>query len=1127
MEKIIISYRSRSISAPNWIFKIGKIMKIALILLCLSINFTFASSIYGQTTLLSLNIKEQTVAEVLEEIELQTELNFFYNSKLIDMNRKVSVHTENTNVFYVLNQIFKDSGVAYKVIDRDVILTVADREVVTQNGKRITGKVSDQNGDPIIGANVVEKGTTNGTITDIDGNFSLSVPENAVVTVSYIGYIAKDVAVGSQTSLNINLEEDTQMLDEVVVVGYGIQKKSVVTGSISSVKAEEMLTSANTRPEQALQGKTSGVQVISSSGAPGSDIKIRIRGYSSNGNSDPLYIVDGLRTTNISGLEPSNIASMEVLKDGASAAIYGAEGGNGVILITTKSGSSGKTQVTYDFQHTIQSLGKTPEVMNAEQYTQYMSESGAISGSVTDGANTNWIDETFEPAPMQKHNISISGGNERTTYLMSLSFLNQDGIVKGNDSKYKRYSGMFNGTQVINKWLKVGSSIQLSRTDRRSMNENDEYRGVISNSLLMDPLTPVIYTGDIPTHVQSLIDAGRQVTKDNDGNYYGISRYVTGETINPFVQKKQSQTNTMNTSFMGNAYADITPLKGLTITSKMGVNYYTNNVHNYRPEYYYSGEMMNALAAVSETDAMMTYWQWENYASYIKSISGHNLTIMAGTATSRRDLKNVVASGYPLISDQESYADLDFISTQANSRVSGTTRTDTKLSYFARINYDYENKYLFQATVRRDAAGLSILPKENRWGTFPAVSAGWVVSNENFFPKDIFVNTIKVRGSWGQNGSLSNLGNYTYASNIVSSGSTTNLLTWSNMNASTLYPLADGSYATASSPAVLGNKLLTWETSEQYDVGIDFRFFRGRLGLTVDYYDKKTKNLITTNTPPIEAGNSASPINGGDVSNRGFDFELNWRDNIGDFKYSINANLSTLKNKVTYLDPSISRLNGASVNRWTATVFEKGFPVWYFRGYQTNGIDPNNGNIKIIDTNNDGNINTNDFVYIGSAIPDITYGTTLNLEYKGIDLTLFIQGQAGNDILMGILRTDRPTTNKLSLFYTDRWTPENTNATRPSANVSSQYWNTDQLLFNGSFMKIKQIQLGYSLPKSITSKLQINDTRIYASLDDFFTFTKYPGMDPEAASTSNNSIGIDRGFFPISKKVMFGLSLNF
>ena len=1104
--------------------KIFCIMRICLLLLICSVMQVIASTGYSQMTTLSLDLKNVSVEDVLNEIESKTEYRFLYNKKSVDVDRKVDISVDGKEITTILDNLFKKSDVNYVISDRQIVLNKTSDVMIVQQGRRVSGVVVDGTGIPVIGANVVEKGTTNGTITDMDGKFSLEVPDNATLLISYIGYSPKEIVVKGQSSFQIKLAEDTKALDEVVVVGYGIQKKSVVTGAISSVKAEDMMNSANTRPEQALQGKTSGVQVLSSSGAPGSSMKIRIRGYSSNGNSDPLYIVDGLRTDDISGLEPSNIASMEVLKDGASAAIYGAEGGNGVVLITTKNGSAGKTQVTYDFQYTIQSLGKTPKVMNAEQYISYMDESGAIPGIQWDGTDTDWVKETFEAAPMQKHNLSISGGNEKSTYLMSLSFLNQDGIVKGDDDNYKRYSGMFNGSQKVNKWLKVGSSVQINRSVQHSINENDESRGVISNAILLDPLTPVEYVGEVPTRVQELIDAGKPVMQSENGNYYGISKYVNGETINPFVQKGQSQTATTITSLMGNAYMDITPLEGLTFTSKLGINYFSKNVHNYKPEYYYSGEMMNAFASVSESDATMTYWQWENYASYVKSFNKHNFTLMAGTAVSRRDYKTVTASGYPLIKDQDSYADLDYISTQANSKVGGTTLTDTKLSYFARINYDYENKYLFQATVRRDAAGLSILPKDNRWGTFPALSAGWVISNEDFFPELNGFSYAKIRGSWGQNGSLSNLGKYSYASNVVSSGSVTNYLTWSSMNASTLYPLADGTYATASSPSVLGNNKLTWETSEQLDFGIDLRFLADRLGFT----NKTTKDLITTNTPPLEAGNSASPINGGNVVNKGFDFELTWRDHIGDFKYSIAANLSTLKNEVTYLDPTISRLNGASVNKWSsATAFEKGLPVWYFRGYKTDGIDPATGNVNFVDVNGDGTVNANDFTYIGSAIPDITYGATLNMEYKGFDFTMFIQGQAGNDILMGIIRTDRPATNKLSLFYTDRWTPENPNASRPSATVDAKYWNSDQMLFNGSFMKIKQIQLGYSLPALVTNKLHIGHTRIYASLDDFFTFTNYPGMDPEASSSDNNSIGIDRGFFPISKKVLFGLSLNF
>lgn len=998
----------------------------------------------------------------------------------------------------------------------------------------VSGTVTDASGAPLIGAGILQKGnTSNGVISDVDGKFTLTVPAGSEIEISCIGYTSKTFKAGSVPS-TVVLEEDSQLLDETVVVGYGVQKKSVVTGSISQVKAEDMMISSNTRPEQALQGKTSGVQVISSSGAPGSSMKIRIRGYSSNGNSDPLYIVDGLRTTDISTLEPSNIESMEVLKDGASAAIYGAEGGNGVILITTKQGSSGRTSINYDFQYTLQSLGRTAKIMDAKQYLEYMHEGGALPSSVTyNGIDTDWIDETFETSPMMKHNLSISGGNEKVTYMGSISYLDQKGIVVGDQDNYKRFSGMFNGSVQAKKWLKFSSNIQINRSVTTSFNMNDNSRGVLSNALQLDPLTPVYYESDdnLPSNVQAIINSGHEPMRDSDGHIYGISQYVTGEAINPLVQRSlYKPKNTMN-NLTSNVQADITPLEGLMFTSRLGVRYYDMNAHSYRPGFYYSTEMNNLNPSVSETDGHVLYHQWENFANYSKSIGNHNFSVMVGMSMSEFYNKVVGASGYPLMKDQESYADLNYITSQAGDNVSGSQQRDRKFSYYGRLNYDYKGKYLFEATLRRDAAGLSILPKDKRWGTFPAVSLGWVATREDWFPKTDWLDYLKVRASWGQNGSLSNLGDYSYSSVISSSGSALNFVTWSMLASSYLYPLADGSFGNASWPSTLGNYDLTWETSEQTDLGIDLRFFKSKLTFTLDAYIKKTRNLITTNTPPLEAGNSASPINGGDVENKGIDLELGWRSNIGDFNYSINGNISFLHNEVTYLDPSISRISGAGLMQWTgATAFEKGHPVWYMRGYKTDGIDKETGKLNIVDVNNDGSITTDDYTEIGSAIPTATYGLTLAGSWNGFDATVFISGQWGNDILYGARRPDRTTVNKLSTFYKNRWTESNHNAKYPSAyeqTNTTQFWNSDMMVFDGSFMKIKQIQLGYTLPKQLSDRVNISKCRVYVSLDNFLCFTDYPGMDPEAASTSNSAIGIDQGYYPQSRNVLFGLQLSF
>ncbi|MDR2810295.1 MAG: TonB-dependent receptor [Tannerellaceae bacterium] len=1103
-------------------------MKITAFLFFICAYQLVAVNTNAQSAIINLSTTQLTIGQLIEEIEKQTEYLVVFSNSELNINRTIHVHQMKNKVSEYLRELSISEKMKYEFDNNYIILS--KKQILPepqQTGKRITGTITDANGEPIIGANIMEKGTSNGTITDVDGKFSFEIQNSSpTLLISYIGYIAQEIAVNDRSQFNVILRESSQALDEVVVVGYGVQKKSVVTGSISSIKSEDMTNSATTRPEQALQGRAAGVQLTSPSGAPGSEIRIRIRGYNSNGDSNPLFIVDGLRTTDISGIDPSNIASMEVLKDGASAAIYGAEGGNGVILITTKTGSSGKAQVSYDFQYTLSSLGRFPKALNAEQYITFMEESNVAPNirSEWDGTDTDWATEMFEASPMQRHNLTVSGGNENTNYLMSLSYLNQEGIYKGDNDNFNRISGMFNGSQKIGKWLKIGSSIQIAKTVLKDMMRRNQERSTISSIILLDPLTPVVYEpGHIPDHAQRLIDAGRPLVTDDEGRYYGISKYISGEVGNPYVYLSTEKRENNIASLFGNMYADITPFAGFVFTSKLGINYHASNQHTFRPEYYHNGEqLLENYPRVAEDSSFMTYWQWENFASYNKKLGEHNITGLVGTAISSRVFKTISASGYPLAKSIESYADLNFIATQDNSVVGGTTLTDNKLSWFARANYEYAGKYMLQATVRRDAAGLSILPQNERWGTFPAASAGWTLSNEDFFPENKIVTSLKVRGSWGQNGSLANLSNYMYVTNVVSSSGSNPFL----------YPLGDGSFANAAYPTVLGNYSLKWETTEQWDFGVDFRLFDDKMGFTADYYVKTTKDLITVNTPPLEAGNNASPINGGHVQNKGFDFDLNYRGSTGGgLRYYVSGNFSTLKNEVTYLDPSIARIGGYDARNWTdATVFEQGYPVWYFRGVKTNGVNPATGTLDAIDQNNDGVINSSDWTYIGSAIPDILYGATLNLDYKNFDFTLFLQGQSGNDILMAINRNDRKTFNKLAVFFENRWQKPGDNATYPSSLEqinSTELFRSDMVIMNGSYMKIKQIQLGYSLPKPIARKLQMTGLRVYCSVDDFFTFASYPGMDPETSAEGVNGIGVDRGFFPTSRKLMFGLSLNF
>ena len=509
-----------------------------------------------------------------------------------------------------------------------------------------------------------------------------------------------------------------------------------------------------------------------------------------------------------------------------------------------------------------------------------------------------------------------------------------------------------------------------------------------------------------------------------------------------------------------------------------------------------------------------------------KKIGEHDFSVLAGMSYDDKRVETNYGFGGPLVKDQLSYSELDYISDQTNDYVTGNSYSARKLSYYGRLSYNYQGKYLFEGTIRRDAASTYYLPKDNRWGTFPSLSAGWVISNEDFFNVNS-ITSLKLRASWGQNGSLSNLGNFMYSANIGSTATMIADIGTITQNGLTLVG-PDGTIYTASQPAQLSNKNLKWETSEQTDLGLDAVLFDGSLVISADYYWKITKDLLTVSTPPLEAGNVGSIVNAGNVMNRGFEFYADYNNTIGEVKYSIGLNFSTLHNEVTYLPEEITRINGSTINNsWTATAFEKGYPVWYFRGYKFTGVDQLTGDPSFEDINKDGSITTDDMDYIGSGIPSFIYGGNLSLEYKNFDVKAFIQGQSGNDVLIGFLRNDRPLGNKLAMFYDERWTESNKDSKGPRPGSDQKYWFSDQMMQDGGFLRVKQLQFGYTFPSYLLNKVKLKSSRIYLSLDDFFTFTKYKGVDPEAGSSTNSSLGIDRGVYPVSRKIMLGASVSF
>ena len=1009
---------------------------------------------------------------------------------------------------------------------------------LAQNQVKVTGKVIDNLGESMIGVSILEKGTTNGVVTDIDGNYTLTVNQGATLVFSYVGYVTQELVANGGT-LNVTLQEDTETLDEVVVVGYGVQKKSSVTGAISSVKTEDIENRSITRVEEALQGKTAGVQLVSTTSQPGSSPTIRIRGFSSNGTSDPLYVVDGLIVSDLSSIDPNNIQSMEVLKDAASAAIYGAQAGNGVVLITTKSGSQGTSSITYDFQYSISSLARRPKLLNSVEYFTQQKEADPtftdaniqelIDNGTWDGvSSTDWYDVAFNASPSSHHTVTMQGANDKGSYFLSFNHLYDNGIIREDRDTYKRLSVMLNADYQIKPWLKVGTTANFANYTSKTISDGSggtSYVSMIATVMTLAPYIADTYAPDaLPTPMQANIANGFTLLQDANGNYYSCLGSM--EQVHPMVAIRMSNKKNTGNSLMGTLYANFTPFKDFVFTTRMGYRIAGDQTYNKSNLYYGSASANNKENnGVTRTSTSTTYYQWENFANYNTTIAeDHNLSAMLGMSYSQTDQKYVYAAVDKIAKDDPLYSDLDWPAGDATKSVNGHNYIYRKLSYFGRLGYDYKNRYMAQFAMRADAADSSVLPSTNRWGYFPSASVGWTISNEDFFAENnnTPITFLKLRGSWGQNGSTSNLSGYKYSNAL-----TTNAAGYSFNHSSAPNYI----YTTTAKPSQLYNPDLKWETSEQLNIGVDLRAFRDRFTLSMDWYKKKTKDLIVSNIIiPYEAGNSAAPMNAGNVENKGFELEASWRDNIGDFGYSVTGNIATLKNKVTYLDPNVSggRIEGSTTmaSNGAFSAFEEGYPVWYFRGYQVDHLDEN-GDPVFRDNDNSGSIDANDKAMIGKPMPDFTYGITLTANYKNFDLLVFGNGSVGNDVFMSY--SYNSIRYALKEMYDQRWTPSNTNAkyARPQLTNADKYGLSDAYVFDGSYFRIKQIQLGYTFPKQWLKKILVENLRVYASLDNFFLFTKYPGLDPEVSSTTTSGMGVDYGNYPTTKKVVFGLSVTF
>ena len=1004
----------------------------------------------------------------------------------------------------------------------------------------ISGKVLDTGGQPVIGAAVMIPGTTNGATTDLDGNFSLRVAAGTTLEVSCIGYTTQRVKAAN--GMTITLQDDTEMLEETVVIGYGVQKKSDLTGSVASVRESELQNRSTSDAAAALQGKAAGVQIFNDSGAPGEGASIRVRGISSNSGSGlgPLLIVDGLKVDKIDYLDPSMIESMEVLKDAASAAIYGAQAGNGVVLITTKNGAKSKDKdgnIFYNYKITLAQLGHHAQVMNAAQYIDWQQQAGQlpatetiISTGVWDGVtDTNWADVLYGTGVTHSHTLGAQGGNDRGSYFLSLNYVDEDGMARGNTDTFKRFTAQINADYKIKKWFTIGTNTSIEFRKQQKIGEHSEYAGSgagLLGTLIIDPLTPVYFKSydELSLGMKDALAKGVKVygPEDHPDWYYAVSKILEGDGVNPLIYRDRNQKKEEGWQVRGTVFANLTPVKGLVITSRLGYRIKQSYSSDFTEPYWANAKNYDTTYKISATSSQSYYYQWENFANYNVNLGKHAIGAMAGMSYTYSDSRSVGASlegEDPLKGYAENFRYLSQDNGSGTKGISGGSPSQSaQISYFGRLTYSYDNRYSIQTNFRADAFDSSKLSPKNRWGYFPSVSAGWTISNESFIKDNVgkdILSLLKIRGSWGINGNIAVLSGYPYSTSI-------------SYNSQKYQYGTENTLSLGSQPDGLANPNLTWETSVQLDLGMDLRMFNNRLTLGVDWYNKNTEGLLVNISPVAEVGISSTTVNAGSVNNTGWEFELGWQDTVGDFHYSINGNLSTLKNRVTYLEPSVGHQKGSSFgNMKFSTWFEEGYPVWYFRGYKYAGINPENGKADYYAA--DGTLTQSpvdaDMGYMGSALPPITFGLTLHMDWKGLDFTLFGTGAAGHQLMPCVYRVDHMNINALTYFYN-----ESGKSIPKIENMwdSKEFWSSSAVVFAGDFFKIKQIQLGYTLPKKWMKKIFIDNLRVYASMDDWFVITKYPGFDPETASTGSSSgMGLDKGSYPNAKKLMFGVNLTF
>lgn len=968
----------------------------------------------------------------------------------------------------------------------------------------VQGVVKDQTGETVIGASVMEKGTTNGTITGIDGDFSLNMSSNGTLVVSFVGYKTQEVQVKGQKQLQVVLSEDAEMLDEVVVIGYGTMKKSDLTGAVSSIGNKDIKDSPVSNLGQAIQGKISGVQIVDA-GKPGDNVSIKIRGLGSINNCDPLVVIDGVPTDlGLSSLNMADVERLDVLKDASATAIYGSRGANGVVMITTKRGTEGKGKLAVSANYSFQNATNVPSLLNAAQYAELSNDMMVNSGRNPNpewanpselGAGTDWMDELLRTGVMQNYTVSYSGGNEKSHYYVSGGFLDQSGIVKSVN--YRRFTFQSNSDAQVLKWLKFSNNITFSADTKKSGSYN------IGDALKALPIYPVKN------------EDGSWSGPDGNSEWYGSTRNPIGPT-----ELNKSQTDGYN--FLANLTAELTFTKWLKFKSTFGYDAKFWFIDNFTPKYNWKPTPTEETSRYKSDNKSFTYL-WDNYFLFDHTFAEkHRVGLMAGMSAqwNTNDYLNAQKNVFmfdnvhEMDNGEEMYA------------IGGNQTEWALLSYMARVNYSYEDRYLLTATIRRD--GSSRFGKKHRWGTFPSVSVAWRASQEKWFPKNDYINDLKVRAGYGVTGSQASVGNYSYLASYNTS----------------VYPFGISSgNQTALVSSTLANPYIHWEEVAQTNIGFDASLFNSRVMFSFDAYLKETRDMLVKASIPITSGfedTTTTYTNAGKVRNQGIEMSLHTINLTGELGWETNLTATYNKNKIKDLNSDVPYYIN-QINNSYVTMLAKDYPINVFYGYVTDGIFQNQsevnthavqpgaepGDIRFRDLNNDGVINDSDRTVIGNPNPSWLFSMNNSLSYKGFELSVFLQGIAGNKIYnannidnTGMAAAYNQTTDVLK-----RWQGEGTSNSMPRAVFGDPNQNTrvsDRFVENGSYLRLKNITLSYTFPKQWLQKAQIENARLSLSCENVATITGYSGFDPEVGIN-----GIDQNRYPISRTFSLGLNFNF